>query len=197
MCLRCTRPLAIQDIDEFVLRNLALLHLLINGSSAVNGCRQNEESPNSCFSLVNGAWSVNNSQYFSIIQFRWDILFTGGSNSMDYGLIFLEAAVWSKKNKKTIDLLFINRRFSTSQDIVTNGLDWCGLLVDCFDVFISCLDSHSDGTHSLQRIHWWASDGTLHFSKSDEETNSSTSWMAWGWVFSANFHFWVNFSFNS
>ncbi len=22
---------------------------------------------------------------------------------------------------------------------------------------ISCLDSHSDGTHSLIRIHWWAS----------------------------------------
>ncbi len=32
--------------------------------------------------------------------------------------------------------------------------------VDC-DVFISCLDSHSDGTHSLQRIHWWASDVML------------------------------------
>ncbi len=26
--------------------------------------------------------------------------------------------------------------------------------VDYFDVFISCLDSHSDGTHSLQRIDW-------------------------------------------
>ncbi len=26
------------------------------------------------------------------------------------------------------------------------------------DVFISCLDSYSDGTHSLQRIHWWTSD---------------------------------------
>ncbi len=39
------------------------------------------------------------------------------------------------------------------------GLEWCGL-------FISCLDSHSDGTHSLQRIHWWASDEMLHFSKS-------------------------------
>ncbi len=25
-------------------------------------------------------------------------------------------------------------------------------------------------------------DGMLHFYKSDEETNSSTSWMAWGWV---------------
>ncbi len=49
------------------------------------------------------------------------------------------------------------------------------------DVFISCLDSHSDGTHSLQSIHCWTSDKMLHFSKSDEETmtNSSTSWMLW------------------
>ncbi len=43
-------------------------------------------------------------------------------------------------------------------------MDWTG--VDYCDVFISCLDSHSDGTHSLQRIHWWASDVMLHFSKS-------------------------------
>ncbi len=33
-------------------------------------------------------------------------------------------------------------------------------------VMFSCLDSHSDGTHSLQRIHWWASDVMLKFSKS-------------------------------
>ncbi len=31
---------------------------------------------------------------------------------------------------------------------------------------ISCLGSHSDGTHSLQRIHCWASDVRLNFSKS-------------------------------
>ncbi len=36
--------------------------------------------------------------------------------------------------------------------------------------------SHSDGTHSLQMIHWWASDGMLNFSKS-EEPKSATSWM--------------------
>ncbi len=42
--------------------------------------------------------------------------------------------------------------------------------VDYCDVFIS---SHSDGTHSLQSIHWLASDEMLHFSKSDEEKNSS------------------------
>ncbi len=40
--------------------------------------------------------------------------------------------------------------------MLTDGLEWCGLLVDYCDVFISCLDSHSDGTHSLQSIHCWA-----------------------------------------
>ncbi len=59
----------------------------------------------------------------------------------------------------------------------TTGLEWCGLLVDYCDVFISCLDSHSDGTHSLQSSHWWASDAMLNFLKSDEETNSSTNWI--------------------
>ncbi len=38
---------AVQDVDEFVSSsNVALHHLLRNGCSAVNGCRQNE-SPNS------------------------------------------------------------------------------------------------------------------------------------------------------
>ncbi len=32
---------------------------------------------------------------------------------------------------------------------LTNGLDCCGLLADYFDVFMNCLGSHSDGTHSL------------------------------------------------
>ncbi len=40
-------------------------------------------------------------------------------------------------------------------------MDWSG--VDYCDVFISCLDS--DGTHSLQSIHWWDTDAMLHFSK--------------------------------
>ncbi len=35
---------------------------------------------------------------------------------------------------------------------------WCFLFL-----FISCLDSHSDGTHSLQLIHWWTSDVMLNF----------------------------------
>ncbi len=49
---------------------------------------------------------------------------------------------------------------------------------------------HSDGTHSLQRIHWWISEVLLNFSK---ETNLSTFWMVS--KFFSNFHFWVNYSF--
>ncbi len=72
-------------------------------------------------------------------------------------------------------------------------MDWnC---VDYCDVFTSCLDSYSDGTHSLQRIHWWASDVMLHFSKSDEEkliyilnglrvSQLSAHWLNWGYSFS-------------
>ncbi len=55
-------------------------------------------------------------------------------------------------------------QLSASQDV--NWWTVCGLLVGYCDVFISCLDSHSDGTHSLQRIHWESSDVMLNFSKS-------------------------------
>ncbi len=47
------------------------------------------------------------------------------------------------------------------QKMLTDGLESCGLLVDYCDVFIRCLDS--DGTHSLQSIHSWASDVMLNF----------------------------------
>ncbi len=33
-------------------------------------------------------------------------------------------------------------------------------------IFLSAVWTHSDGTHSLQRIHWWASDVMLNLSKS-------------------------------
>ncbi len=45
------------------------------------------------------------------------------------------------------------------------------LIGDYCDVFISCLDS--DGTHSLQRIHWLASDVMLNLSKSVPKTKQS------------------------
>ncbi len=90
-----------------------------------------------------------------------------------------EAFLW------VIDSNFDQWQFKVKQDI-----NW--LLMDYCDVFISCLDSHSDGTHSLQRIHWWSSDVMLNFSKSAlMKKNASTYWSK----FSANFHFWQNYSF--
>ncbi len=75
------------------------------------------------------------------------------------------------------------------QKMLIDGLEWCGLLVDYCDVFISCLDSHSDGTHSLQMIHWWTSDVMLHFSKSvpvKKQTHLHLNWPEWifisGWI---------------
>ncbi len=42
-----------------------------------------------------------------------------------------------------------------------DGPESLGLFVDYCDVIISCLDSNSDGTHSLQRIPWRAIDVLL------------------------------------
>ncbi len=62
-----------------------------------------------------------------------------------------------------------------------NGGD--ALMIDWFNWWTGVLwiivmflsDSHSDGTHSLQSIRCWDTDAMLHFYKSDEETNSSSS----------------------
>ncbi len=62
--------------------------------------------------------------------------------------------LWPEVTVKTMDLFLKTHSFSlhkTSQDINWwSEVKWitCG----------SCLDSDSDGTHSLQRIHWWATD---------------------------------------
>ncbi len=56
-------------------------------------------------------------------------------------------------------------------------MDWSG--VDYCDFFISCLDSYSDGTHSLQRIQLWESDAMLHFFKSilmKKQTHLQLGW---------------------
>ncbi len=105
---------------------------------------------------------------------------------MDRGVIFSRKQQFDDKHVLFLFInlfyFYINRQCFTSK-VVNWWIEWCGLLVDC-DVFICCLDSHSDGTHSPQKIHWWARDVMLHFSQtfSHKETNSSTSLMAWAWV---------------
>ncbi len=59
----------------------------------------------------------------------------------------------------------------------------------------ACLDSHSDGTHSLQSIHWWASDVMLNLSKSvlmKKQTPLLLGQPEGVYIFN-NFIFWVNY----
>ncbi len=72
-----------------------------------------------------------------------------------------EATLWThilaRSNSLKLNRLnygFVTNSFCLLQ-MLTDGLERCELLW----CFISCLDSHSDGTHSLQSIHLWASDG--------------------------------------
>ncbi len=81
--------------------------------------------------------------------------------------------------------------------MLIDGLEWSGLLVDYCKVFVSRLDSHSDGTHSLQIIQWWASDGILHFYKSvvmKKQTHLNLDGLRVNRC-SANVHVWVNYTF--
>ncbi len=58
-----------------------------------------------------------------------------------------------KKKNVLMDFFLRNAQLSLHNTSI-DGLESCGLLVDYCDFFISCLDSHTDGTHSLQRVHW-------------------------------------------
>ncbi len=61
--------------------------------------------------------------------------------------------------------------FLTNMQLLFQDINWWTAVV-----WITCLDSHSDGTHSLQSIHCWASGAMLHFSKSDDETHLYHLW---------------------
>ncbi len=68
------------------------------------------------------------------------------SNKVTFSLE--KAILWSHILAGSNDL----KCFSLHKMLI-DGLELCGVLVDYCDVFISSLDSHSEGTHSLQRIH--------------------------------------------
>ncbi len=94
------------------------------------------------FCLVNVAWYV---QLSLLIQSR--LFFT-----LEEALLWIMESYFSWQRLDGFVPVFC------LQKTLTDGLEWCGLLVDYCDVFISCLGSHSDGTHSPQSIHCWASD---------------------------------------
>ncbi len=55
-----------------------------------------------------------------------------------------------------MDLFLTNMQILASQDV-----NWWTGAMWIIVMFISAVWTHSDGTHSLQSIHWWASDATF------------------------------------
>ncbi len=86
----------------------------------------------------------------------------------------------------------------TSQDM--NWCNWvvlitCGLLWCFYQLFELSFWWHPFTTDDPLVSKWC--NATFLQTCSDEKTNSSTYWMAWGWVhLQANFNFWVNYSCN-
>ncbi len=106
--------------------------------------------------------------------------------------------IWARSNLKLkcLNYGFVSCKHSLSLHMMlTDVLEWFGLFVDYCDYFISCIDSHSDGTHSLQRIHWWASDGMLHLSKYILMKKQTHLHLGWPEVHFQQIHFSVNHSF--
>ncbi len=105
--------------------------------------------------------------FTTVLTCKWCLICVYFSPDSDKMTVLLEKAIFIDKSilagSDRLKLKTINDEFITNTHLFTES---CGLLVDYCNVFIICLDSHSDGTHSLQRIHCWASDVMLHFTQS-------------------------------
>ncbi len=115
---------------------------------------------------VNGAWSVH---ICLLIQVR-QLFFSEESNIKDRVLNFC-----------------FTKRWLTGVVWITCRLMWC-----FYQLFELSFWRHPFTAEDLLVNKWCHA--TLHQIGFDKETNSATYWMAWGWV-SANFIFWVNYTF--
>ncbi len=145
-----------KSIKTFLLKYKSIIHNNASCSEKVHlmlslTLKSRHILVSSCF--VNAAWSELISL---LIQTRT--------------LSLQEALLWTNILVKNILMLDLFQLLSSPDVHWWTGVVWIIVM------FLS--DSHSDGTHSLQSIHLWARDEMLHFSKSAEET-TSTSWMAW------------------
>ncbi len=67
---------------------------------------------------------------------------------------------------------------------------WPGIMRITCDVFISCLGSYFDGTHSLQRIQWWTCSVTINFLKSQSHEHLTF------YIIFHKLYLYFNYSFN-
>ncbi len=143
------------------------------------------------FSLVKGAWSVHISVLIQTrLCFHW--------RKQYYYLLQLNRGLNSLNLKMSWWIYFLQTCSFSHPKRLIGGLELCGFLVDYCYIFISCLGSHSDGTHSLQRIQWWASNVMLNFSffSIKKHILLHLGWPEDEYIFSIFFIYflWVNYS---
>ncbi len=86
------------------------------------------------------------------------------------------------------------------QEIVEQDEVLLSIMDPCFDQKQWFTNKHSDGTHSQQRIHWWASDLMLNFSKSAQmkkQTHLFLEWPESEYIYHKLFIFWVDCYFKT
>ncbi len=138
---------------------MGAVRMRVNECSAVNGCRQNE-------SLIKNITIIHTTPVHqlasgedkscvfvrnkSIIK---SFLLQKHRLQLKYIIIIYNNASSSEKvhllTSKSSHIFDRKQQFEAFLQMLTDGLEWCGLLW----LFLS--DSHSDGTHSLQSIHCW------------------------------------------
>ncbi len=92
--------------------------------------------------------------------------------------------------QKAFMFVITNMQLFTLQYVI----NWWNGVMDCLWIivmFLSALWTNLDGTHSLPLVNTWCNAKFLQICF-EEETNSSTSWMAWGWAHFMNYSFkWI------
>ncbi len=169
ICWKCTHPQSIQDVDEFVFFIGTNLEIL-NFIPLTS---------NSCFRL----------------KYKSSIHYISSEKVMTAGMDFFTGSGLIRiYNPLFMDLFLTNMQlFKFSLDVNW----WTGVTLWII-VFLSAVWTHSDGTHSLQRIHWWASDVMLNLSKTvlmKKQTHQRLRWPECKYIF-RKVWFWVNCFFN-
>ncbi len=187
ICWKCT----LRDVDEFVSpseldwRNVALHHLLTYGSSAVNGCRQNDKTSQSTSNPHHSSTSNNilRREKLHVLRHKSTIKTSWLNPSLlakirVHIIMDREAMVWSYKRP---NYWFVSLKHSfLFHKTLIDGLEWCGLLWCFYQLFGLSFWWHPF-TAEDPLVSKWCNATFLQIC-SDEETNSSISWMTWGWV---------------
>ncbi len=135
--------------------------------------------------------------FLTVFACKWCLIFACFSSDSDETRthILVGSKGLNIKNTLMLDLFLTNMQLLRRSLMDWSGVDYLWIFVMSYQLCGRSFWRH----HSLQRIHWWASDEMLHFSKSVlmiKKLIYILDGLPWGWVhFQQIFIFWVNYAF--